>query len=68
MRTKSVDELLDAQQNSVKLNLNKLFENFLPFAPMIEATGVIPDQPIYSMGRGMYNLYVSMCVDTDVLY
>jgi carboxylesterase type B len=52
MRSKSIAEILDAQENSVKLDLNNLLINFLPFAPMIEKDGVIPDQPLNALAAG----------------
>ena len=55
MMGKSVDEILDAQKNSVKLNLNNLFLNFLPFAPMVEASGEIPEQPLYALSQGRFS-------------
>ena len=39
MRGKSVEEILDAQKNAVKLNFQNLFINFLPFAPLVEPNG-----------------------------
>jgi hypothetical protein len=47
MMTKSVEEVLDAQEHAIKLDLKNLFLNFVPFAPMIESTGEIPEQPLY---------------------
>lgn len=57
MRTKSVEELLDAQEHAVKLNLNNLLINFLPFAPMVETVeenpaAELPDQPFTALARG----------------
>ncbi len=46
MRTKTPDELLEAQNNAIKLDFNTLLLNFLPFAPMVEANGEIPEQPM----------------------
>ena len=39
MRSKSAEEILDAQANSVKMDRKTLFINFLPFAPMVENGG-----------------------------
>ena len=54
MRTKTMEEILDAQDNAVKLNLQNLFINFLPFAPLVETTGEIPVQPFYGMMNGEF--------------
>jgi acetylcholinesterase/cholinesterase len=55
MRTKTPAQIMDAQENSVKLNLNNLLINFLPFAPLVEATGVIPEQPLSALAKGNFN-------------
>jgi len=52
MRAKTVDEVLDAQDNSVKLNARNLFINFLPFAPLIDPNGEVPEQPLFAMAKG----------------
>lgn len=52
LRTKSVDEILEAQNKAVKLNAKNLLINFLPFAPMIEKDGEIPQQPLDAMMQG----------------
>jgi carboxylesterase type B len=52
MKTKTTDEILDAQNHAIKLNARNLFINFLPFAPMVEETGVIPDQPLTALAKG----------------
>lgn len=52
MRSKSIDEILLAQKNAIKLNPNTLFINFLPFAPLVEPDGEIPEQPLYAFQRG----------------
>ena len=52
MRSKSVDEILDAQKNAPSLNLDNLFINFLPWSPMIEENGLIPEQPLVAMSEG----------------
>lgn len=52
MKTKSVDEVLDAQKNAIKLDFDTLLLNFLPFSPMVEPGGEIPDQPLYALARG----------------
>lgn len=52
LRTKSVEEILDAQKNAVRLDFDNLFLNFLPFAPLVEPGGELPEQPFYSMANG----------------
>jgi cholinesterase len=54
MRTKTMDEILDAQNNAVKLNFQNLFINFLPFAPLVEPGGEIPEQPFYGLMQGKF--------------
>ena len=52
MKTKTVDAILDAQNHAIKLNPKTLFINFLPFAPMVEAGGELPEQPMDAMAQG----------------
>ena len=52
MRSKSAQEILDAQANSVKMDRKTLFINFLPFAPLVEDGGELPMQPLYALGSG----------------
>ncbi len=52
MLTKSVDELLVAQNSAIKLDFNTLLLNFLPFAPMVEPGGEIPEQPMVALAAG----------------
>ena len=52
MRTKSVDEILEAQNNAPTLNLDNLFINFLPFSPLVEEGGEIEEQPFTALGGG----------------
>ena len=52
MKGKSAEEIVKAQKESVKIDRNTLFINFLPFAPMIEKDGEIPEQPLYAMAAG----------------
>ncbi len=55
MKSKSVDEILDAQSNSVKLNLNNLLINFLPWAPMVvPGSSVIPEQTLTAIAGGRF--------------
>lgn len=64
MRSKSVDQILDAQNHAVKLNPNTLFINFLPFAPMVEPGGELPDQPLYAMAAGKFKPVPSIVAGT----
>lgn len=52
MRSKSMDEILDAQDHAIKLDLSTLLLNFLPFAPMVEPGGEIPEQPLTAIASG----------------
>lgn len=52
MRSKSIDQVLDAQAHAIKLNLDSLLINFLPFAPMTEEGGEVPEQPFTAMANG----------------
>lgn len=52
MMTKTVEEVLDAQNNAVELDLKNLFLNFVPFAPLVEAGGELPKQPLYALQAG----------------
>ena len=52
MRTKSMDEILEAQDKAPTLNLDNLFINFLPWSPLIEADGEIPEQPLTALQNG----------------
>lgn len=54
MRSKSMDEILDAQKHSQTLNFDTLFENFLPWCPLVEEGGVIPEQPLYALMNGRF--------------
>jgi carboxylesterase type B len=52
MKTKTPEEILDAQANSVKMDRKTLFINFLPFAPMVEEGGELPEQPLVAIANG----------------
>ena len=54
MRGKSADEILDAQNNAIQLDFENLFINFLPFAPLVEPGGELPQQPFYAMMHGNF--------------
>jgi carboxylesterase type B len=52
MRTKSMEEILEAQDKAPALNLDNLFINFLPWSPLVEEDGEIPMQPLTAMQQG----------------
>eukprot|EP01035_Chromulina_nebulosa_P018992 gene18992-24808_t len=52
IKSKSIDDILQAQNNAIKLNPSTLFINFLPFAPLIDTDGEIPVQPLYALQQG----------------
>jgi carboxylesterase type B len=52
MRTKSMDEILEAQDKAPTLNLDNLFINFLPWSPLVEDNGEIPQQPLTALQSG----------------
>jgi len=52
MRTKSADEILQAQAHAPSLNLDNLFINFLPWSPLVEPNGLLPEQPLTAMAAG----------------
>jgi carboxylesterase type B len=52
MKTKSMDQLLEAQDNAPKLNLENLFINFVPWSPLVEDGGGIPLQPLTAFQKG----------------
>ena len=52
VRSKSVAEILEAQDKAIGLDKDTLFINFLPFAPMVEKGGELPDQPLNLLMRG----------------
>jgi acetylcholinesterase/cholinesterase len=59
MRAKPIDQLLEAQENAIKLNLNNLLINFLPFAPMVETVAEnpnteLPEQPFTALAKGAW--------------
>lgn len=54
MRAQSVDDILDAQDHAVKLDLQNLLINFLPFAPLVDPAGEIPAQPFTAMADGAF--------------
>ena len=51
-KSKSAEELLEAQNNAPKLNFDNLFINFMPWSPMVEEGGELPQQPLYALQAG----------------
>lgn len=51
-RSKSAEEVLEAQIHAPKLDFNNLFINFLPWSPLVEAEGELPEQPLYALMNG----------------
>lgn len=71
MRTKTIDEILDAQDHAIQLNLKNLFINFLPFAPLVDPNGEIPIQPFNGLMQGKFdptNLLVGTVLDEGQLF
>lgn len=52
MKKQPVDAILEAQNNAIKLDFDSLLLNFLPFAPMVEPGGEIPEQPLTALASG----------------
>ncbi len=57
-KSKSAEELLEAQNKAPQLNLNNLFINFMPWSPMSEEGGEIPEQPLIALGKGQQSSVV----------
>jgi len=53
VRSKSTEEILDAQDNAIKLNLDELLLNFVPFSPLVEPDGELTIQPLNAMQQGL---------------
>ena len=51
-KTKSAEQVLEAQDEATKIILGTLFVNFMPWAPVAEPGGELPDQILYMMMRG----------------
>lgn len=66
MKSKDLATILDAQENAIKLNLQNLLINFLPFAPMVEADGEaeIPLQPLTALQSGKHQTLTPMLAGT----
>lgn len=54
LKSKTMEEVLDAQANAIKVDRKTLFINFLPFAPMVEEGGELPKQPLDAMAVGEF--------------
>ncbi len=52
MKQKTPAEILDAQANAVSIDRKTLFENFLPWAPMVDPNGELPEQPLTAIASG----------------
>ncbi len=73
MKAKSMEEILDAQEHAVKLNLNNLLINFLPFAPMVETVEEnpnteLPDQPFTALAKGAWTTQPNVPLLAGSLY
>jgi carboxylesterase type B len=55
LRAQAVDDILDAQRNSVPLDFSDFFINFLPFSPLVDAGGVLPVQPFEALAAGQFD-------------
>lgn len=49
-----ISELLEAQEKSVKINLDNMLENFLPFSPIVDGTEIL-EQPLDALRNGNFN-------------
>ena len=54
LRSKTPEEILEAQEKSVKLNLDNMLENFLPFSPIVDGVNII-EQPLAALQNGRFN-------------
>lgn len=52
MREASIDCILEAQNNAIELDLDNLLLNFLPFAPLVDPRGEVPEQPFTALANG----------------
>lgn len=50
-----VATIVKGQKEAVKLNFHTLLTNFLPFAPMVDKTGELREQPLYALAAGKFN-------------
>lgn len=55
MRSKTSDEILDAQNSAPKLDLENLLQNFLPWTPLVDPKGELPQQPFNALMKGMFS-------------
>jgi acetylcholinesterase/cholinesterase len=46
------EALVEAQNNAVKINMHNLFINFMPFAPLVDKSGILPIQPFDAFQQG----------------
>jgi carboxylesterase type B len=54
LRSLSVDEVLEAQNEGWNINRDMWFDNFVPFGPVVDGT-FIPMQPFYALRDGRFN-------------
>ena len=54
LRSKPTDQILEAQAKSVKMNLDNLLDNFLPFSPLIDGVEIL-QQPLDALRDGNFN-------------
>ena len=70
MRTKTADQIVEAQNSAVKLDLRNLFINFQPFAPLVDKDGPLADQPFNpdKIGSFLIRLSAISCIKPDALH
>lgn len=54
LRSKTPEEILEAQEKSVKINLDNMLENFLPFSPLVDGVEIL-EQPLDALRNGHFN-------------
>jgi acetylcholinesterase/cholinesterase len=54
-KSKSVDEIVEAENNAISINMKNLFINFVPFSPLILEGGELPKQPLDAFHDGEFN-------------
>jgi carboxylesterase type B len=55
LRSKSTEEIIEAQGNAIKVDRKTLFINFLPFAPLVDGSdpqALLPRQPLQALAAG----------------
>ncbi|CAN0174009.1 unnamed protein product [Ectocarpus fasciculatus] len=51
-KARPAEDVLEAQNNAPKLNFNNLFINFMPWSPLVEEDGELPQQPLFALMNG----------------